>query len=138
MKILTIFTLLVCSTLVNAIDLPRSESAKDTRLYIISPSHGEIVNKIITVKFGLNGMGVAPASLDKRHTGHHHLMVDKNKLPAFNRPIGGEAIHLGGGQTETTIELTPGEHTLQLILANFLHIPHKPPVISEKITVFVK
>lgn len=46
--------------------------------------------------------------------------------------------HFGGGQTETVIELPAGKHTLQLLLGDHNHVPHIPPVMSEKITVTVK
>lgn len=118
--------------------LPVSTSPEGASVYIISPANGETVNKIVTVKFGLQGMGVSPAGLDKPKTGHHHLLVDGKKLPAFDKPLGSEVMHFGGGQTEKTIELSKGKHTLQLILGNYLHIPHNPPVVSEIITIIVK
>lgn len=131
-------TILLSTSIVQAADMTISPSPADARVYIISPANGEKVNKMVTVKFGLQGMGVAPAELDKVGTGHHHLIIDGTSLPDFNKPMGGEIMHFGGGQTEKTIELSPGEHTLQLVLGNYLHIPHNPPVISEKITVFVE
>jgi hypothetical protein len=130
--------ILLSTSIAQAADLPISPSPVGARVYIISPADGEKVNKIVTVKFGLQGMGVAPAGLDKVGTGHHHLIIDGKSLPDFKKPMGGEIMHFGGGQTENTIELSPGEHTLQLVLGNYLHIPHNPPVISEKITVFVE
>ncbi len=116
----------------------RAQSPEGARLYIISPANGETVNKTVTVKFGLQGMGVSPAGLDKAATGHHHLIIDGDVLPDLNKPMGSEVMHFGGGQTETTIELSKGKHTLQLILGDYRHIPHNPPVISEKITIYVK
>ena len=112
-------------------------SPEGTQLYIISPSDGETVTSPVTVKFGLKGMGVAPAGIEKANTGHHHLIVDGD-LPAMDQPMGKDIKHFGGGQTETTLELEPGTHTLQLILGNHMHIPHNPPVISEKIEITVK
>jgi len=116
----------------------RAQSPEGARLYIISPANGETVNKTVTVKFGLQGMGVSPAGLDKAATGHHHLIIDGDVLPDLNKPMGSEVMHFGGGQTETTIELSKGKHTLQLILGDYRHIPHNPPVISEKVTIYVK
>lgn len=116
----------------------KTPSPEGARLYIISPANGETVNKTVTVKFGLQGMGVSPAGLNKAATGHHHLIIDGEKLPDLNKPMSSEVIHFGGGQTETTIELAEGRHTLQLILGDHRHIPHNPPVISETITIFVK
>lgn len=115
-----------------------SPSPKGAKVYIISPIDGETVSKTFVVKFGLRGMGVAPAGFDKENTGHHHLIIDGEELPAFDVPMGKNVMHFGGGQTEKMIELAAGKHTLQLILGNHLHIPHKPAVVSEKITIFVK
>ena len=114
-----------------------SPSPEGATVYIISPAHGETVGENVTVKFGLQGMGIAPAGLDKANTGHHHLLVDAEKLPEAGKPMDKEALHFGGGQTETTIALPKGMHTLQLVLGNYLHIPHEPPVVSEKITIYV-
>jgi len=126
------------ASLIQAATLPISASPKGAKAYIISPQDGEVVGTSVTVKFGLRGMGVSPAGIDRDGTGHHHLIIDGKELPAMDKPMGADVIHFGGGQTEKTIELTPGEHTLQLILGNYLHIPHNPPVISEKITITVK
>ncbi len=115
-----------------------SLSPDGASVYIISPSNGETVSQTFTVKFGLHGMGVAPAGVEKPKTGHHHLIINGTALPAMNMPLGGDIMHFGGGQTEKTIALKPGQHTLQLILGNHLHIPHNPPVISEKITITVR
>ena len=83
-------------------------------------------------------MGVAPAGTDKAGTGHHHLLIDSEKMPMMDQALGKEVQHFGGGQTETTLTLTPCSHTLQLILGDKGHIPHAPPVLSEKITITVK
>jgi len=115
-----------------------SEAPADAKAYIISPKDGDTVEKTFTVKFGLKGMGVAPAGTDRKHTGHHHLLVDGEKLPAMDKPMGKGVKHFGGGQTETTLTLESGEHTLQLILGDKMHQPHNPPVVSEKITITVK
>lgn len=116
----------------------QSPSAEGAKAYIISPADGAIVGTKVKVVFGLQGMGVSPAGVDKKSTGHHHLVINGDKLPALDKPMGGDVKHFGGGQTETTIELSPGKHTLQLILGDHLHIPHKPAIISEKITITVK
>lgn len=107
--------------------------------YIVSPSHGETVSSPLKVVFGLSGMGVAPAGTNADKTGHHHLLIN-TAVPDLNRPIPADDKHkhFGGGQTETVIELAPGEHTLQLLLADFSHVPHNPPVMSEQITITVK
>lgn len=135
---LSIWLPLSLSSLAFSSGLPISTSPEGAKVYIISPANGETVNKIVTVKFGLQGMGVSPAGLDKAKTGHHHLIIDGKTLPILGKTMGSEVMHFGGGQTEKTIELPQGSHTLQLILGNYLHIPHNPPVVSEKITIFVK
>jgi len=123
----------------NSADLPRSPSPKDVELYIISPKDGETVTSPMTVRFGLRGMGVAPAGLAMENTGHHHLLIDTGP-PALNMPIPADAnhVHFGKGQTEAQVTLAPGKHTLQLLLADHLHIPHDPPVMSKPITVIVQ
>ena len=105
---------------------------------IISPADGAEVTGPITVYFGLKGMGVAPAGVQRDNTGHHHLLVDQVKLPKIDAPMGNPPLHFGGGQTQTTLDLEPGTHTLQLILGNYLHAPFSPLVLSKKITITVK
>jgi hypothetical protein len=129
---------LALSVVVHADTMPKSASPEGAKVYIISPENGATVDKKVTVKFGLQGMGVSPAGLDKVNTGHHHLIIDGKVLPDMGKPLGSEVTHFGGGQTEKTIELSGGKHTLQLVLGNYLHIPHNPPVVSEKITITVK
>lgn len=111
----------------------------DTELYFISPQDGDKVSGEFNVSFGLRGMGVAPAGVEADNTGHHHLLIDMDTLPPMDTPLAKteQVRHFGGGQTETTLSLTPGTHTLQLILGNHSHIPHDPPVMSEKITITV-
>lgn len=113
-------------------------SAEGAVVYIVSPANGETVPQTFKVKFGLSGMGVAPAGTDKKNTGHHHLLVDGKKLPDMKSPMGKDVKHFGGGQTETELTLSPGEHTLQLILGDKDHIPHNPPIVSQQITIMVK
>ncbi len=110
-------------------------SAAGASTYIISPSNGDTVPFTFIVKFGLRGMGVAPAGVEKKFTGHHHLLVN-GELPDLMSPMGKQVKHFGGGQTELT--LAPSEHTLQLILGDKNHVPHNPPIISDVVTVIVK
>ena len=116
-----------------------TEPAPAPSVYFIEPVEGATVSSPVTVKFGLKNFGVAPAGVDVPNTGHHHLLVDA-PLPDLKMPIAKDAnhIHFGGGQTETTIELAPGKHTLQLLMGNAMHIPHSTPVNSEVITITVK
>ena len=117
----------------------RTPRPADAKLYIISPANGETVSSPVTVRFGLSGMGVAPAGVATPNTGHHHLIVD-SPLPALDgpQPKDDKHIHFGGGQTETNLTLVPGKHTLQLVLADKDHVAHDPPLISEPITITVK
>jgi len=112
----------------------------DAQVYILSPTDGAIVTNPVTVRFGLSGMGVAPAGVDRANTGHHHLLIDVETLPDMSRPIPSDKNHrhFGGGQTEVTLDLTPGEHHLQLLLGNYSHIPHNPPVLSKPVKITVK
>ncbi|MBL1433387.1 MAG: rod shape-determining protein RodA [Gammaproteobacteria bacterium] len=112
---------------------------KGVEAYIISPKNGETVTSPITVVFGLKGMGIAPAGIEKKHTGHHHLLIDTD-IPSANEPIPADDNHrhFGKGQTETSLELSPGEHTLQLLIGNHSHMQHAEPVVSEKITITVE
>ncbi len=117
----------------------RSKAPKEAYAYIISPSDGETVPARFVVRFGLNGVGVAPAGVEREHTGHHHLLIDVEDLPPMDEPLpaSDNIVHFGKGQTETLVELAPGKHTLQLLLGNHLHVPHYPPVKSERITINV-
>jgi uncharacterized protein DUF4399 len=117
----------------------RKPSPPDAAVYFIYPSNGETIYPNSTIRFGLRNMGVAPAGVDKPNTGHHHLMIDVD-TPPLDQPLPSDLnhLHFGNGQTEKKITLSPGEHTLQLVLADDRHVPHDPPVISERIKVFVK
>ena len=118
----------------------RTPSAPGAEVYIISPKNGAIVHNPILVQFGLKGMGVAPAGVKYDNTGHHHLLIDTDAPADQSTPLPAtdKVVHFGKGQTETTINLSPGKHTLQLLLADYQHIPHSPPVISKKIPITVK
>jgi hypothetical protein len=117
----------------------RTPSPKGAEVYFIAPADGATVGSPVTVKFGLKGMGVAPAGITVENTGHHHLIIDA-ELPPLDAPVPTDAqhVHFGKGQSETTIELKPGKHTLQLLLGDFAHTPHDPAVASKKITITVK
>lgn len=119
--------------------LPRTPSPAGAEVYFISPKPGAVVSGEVTVRFGLKGMGVAPAGTVAENTGHHHLIID-SPLPPLDRPVplDDKHVHFGKGQTQTTVKLAPGKHTLQLLLADANHIPHEPALVSEKITITVK
>ena len=122
-----------------AAELPRQPAPEGVAVYFISPADGAVVSSPVTVRFGLRGMGVAPAGVDRPHTGHHHLLLDSPEVDmGMPLPKTEQVRHFGGGQTETSLELAPGVHTLQLLLGDHLHIPHDPPVASETVTVTVE
>lgn len=118
--------------------IPRSPSPPLAKVYFIAPAAGASLQGPIKVVMGLSGMGVAPAGVDLPETGHHHLLVDVEQ-PILDAPLpmNEQYRHFGKGQTEATLSLPPGRHTLQLLLADKNHIPHQPPVISERISVTV-
>jgi len=119
----------------------RQPAPAGAEVYFIAPSDGATVHSPVTVKFGLKGMGVAPAGVKFDNTGHHHLLVDTDvselKLDA-PLPATDKILHFGKGQTETTVTLPPGKHTLELVFADYLHIPFDPLLHSKKITITVK
>jgi hypothetical protein len=119
----------------------QTPSPAGAKVYIINLKDGDTVTSPFKVQFGLTGMGVAPAGVEKPNTGHHHLLIDTKLSDAeLKAPIASDAkhMHFGGGQTEAMITLPPGQHTLQLELGDWSHIPLVPPVMSTPITVTVK
>ena len=119
--------------------IERTASTPGATLRILSPEDGAVVQNPVLVVFGLSQMGVAPAGVQHPGTGHHHLIIDA-KLPAAGLPIPSDERHrhFGGGQTEVSLDLPPGKHTLQLLLGDHNHVPHDPPVASEPITITVR
>jgi hypothetical protein len=118
----------------------RTASPAAAEVYIISPKDGASVHNPVRVQFGLKGMGVAPAGVKYDNTGHHHLLIDSDPPADLSVPLPAtdKIVHFGKGQTETTLTLSPGKHTLQLLLADLNHIPHSPPLMSQKITITVQ
>ena len=112
-----------------------SPRPNDAQLYIGWPNDGEVVRSSrFRVWFGLRNMGVAPAGIASPNTGHHHIIIDAD-LPPFDEPIPNDPnhLHFGAGQSEATIELAPGEHTIQLLFADHNHVPHNPPLFSKRV-----
>lgn len=118
----------------------RTSSPEGANAYIISPADGQTVGQTVAIQFGLENMGVAPAGVERSKTGHHHLLIDVEELPPMDRPLpaSDNIIHFGGGQTQVTVRLEPGKHTLQLVLGDHTHTPHYPSVKSKKITINVR
>ena len=137
---LSLLTIALLSTIAvaRAGETPAPANAK---VYFINLKNGDAVTSPVTVRFGLSGMGIAPAGTQVADTGHHHLIIDdKIEGDALNEaiPMDEHHLHFGKGQTEASVNLPKGTHTLQLVLGDWTHIPHKPPVMSERITVTVE
>ena len=133
-------SMLACGVLVFNAVVGADELSSEYQAYIVSPANGATVSSPVQVVFGLKApWGVAPAGVTMENTGHHHLIIDAD-LPDLTAAVPKDENHrhFGGGQTETTIDLAPGEHTLQLLLGDFKHVPHNPPIISEQIRITVK
>jgi hypothetical protein len=124
-----------------AVAQQRTAPAPDAEVYFISPRDGAMVHGPVTVRFGLKGMGVAPAGVKFDNTGHHHVIVDTDfsdlKLDA-PLPATDKIVHFGKGQTETMLTLAPGKHTLELVFADYEHMSFDPPLHSKKITITVE
>lgn len=147
MKMLISATFAAAITATAALAGGETPSNPDAVLYFVNLEDGQTVTSPVQVNFGLRGMGVAPAGTEAEMTGHHHLLVDRPPLGEGEDgalelenglPSDENHLHFGGGQTETTIELPPGQHTLQLVLGDAGHVPHSPPVVSDVITITVE
>jgi len=121
-------------------DVLHPKAPAGARVFIVAPADGATVGQDVAVKFGVEGIALAPATDATPNTGHHHLLIDVAELPAAGAPIPNDATHkhYGKAQTEDTIHLEPGDHTLQLDFANAAHVPFEPAIVSKKITVHVK
>jgi len=119
----------------------RKKAPEGAGVYIISPQNGATLKSPVRVRFGLSGMGVAPAGVAKEKTGHHHVLIDTDaKDLDLSKPLPAtdKVVHFGGGQTETMLKLAPGKHTLMLVMGDENHVPFDPPIVSRKITITVK
>jgi len=119
--------------------IPRTASNEGASVFFITPADGATVTNPISVEFGIAGMDVVKAGNNQPNSGHHHLLID-TELPDFGLPIPADKhhIHFGDGSVSTQITLPPGEHKLQMILGDHLHIPHNPPLTSAQITIMVE
>ena len=118
----------------------RTPSPPGAQVYFIGIKDGSRLSNPVTLHFGLKGMGIAPAGIKMENTGHHHLFIDTDLPTDLSQPlpaVENRVIHFGKGQTEVTLTLPPGRHTLQLVLGDAAHIPHDPPIVSKKITITV-
>lgn len=140
MNKIIVLLMMVCVFAINTAHAERTPAPKDAQVYIVWPADGAVIHGgKLWVRMGLRGAGVAPKGADKPHVGHHHLIVDA-ELPPMDEAIPSDRnyLHFGGGQTEARLEgLSPGKHTLQLLMGDHDHVPHDPPLYSKKITITV-
>jgi hypothetical protein len=139
--VLGFIVFVVIGVFVASAQITRTPSAEGAAISILNLNNGDVVSSPVLVQFGLSGMGIAPAGIQFENTGHHHLLLDFDEATLdYNFPLASteNILHFGKGQTETSLELAPGEHTLQLLLGDFSHIAHEAPVMSEKITITVE
>ena len=115
-----------------------SFNAFSEKVYFINLQDGDVLKSPFLVQFGLEGKGIAPAGVDIKNTGHHHLLINVDEID-YSSPIPSTSqyLHFGLGQTETNLDLPPGKHKLQLILGDKQHVPHQPPLASKIIEVTV-
>ena len=132
--------LTACALAAMALAQDRMAAPAAAEVYFISPQNGAIVHGPVTVRFGLKGMGVAPAGVKFDNTGHHHLLIDTD-ISELNLdaplPVTDKILHFGKGQTEASLTLPAGKHTLELVFADYAHMPFNPPLHSQKITITV-
>jgi Domain of unknown function (DUF4399) len=139
-RILSCLCLALALVVANHAALAATPAPAGAEVYFISPTNGARVKGKLTVRFGLRGMGVAPAGVAAPDSGHHHLLINADPMPDLTKPlpVSDTVRHFGKGQTETELELAPGTYKLQLVLGDSLHTPHQPPVMSGTITVTIE
>jgi hypothetical protein len=133
--------LVVCAVFLSDATAHRySGDDEQKRVYFITPSDGITTTNPVKIKFGATGINILPSGVDVPDSGHHHLLINVDKLPDLKSPIPADSnhLHFGDGQTETELNLPKGKHTLQLLIGNYLHIPHSEPIISEKIVITIE
>src|ERR1700746_257657 len=137
-RLLVLAAALVCVS--GAAQAQGKPAAKDALLYFIWPQSGATIKGGFWCRFGLRNMGVTHAGDDFQNSGHHHLLIDVNEPLEPNEPIPQDKnhLHFGAGQTETRLELPPGNPPLQRVRGDAKHYPFTPPLVSEKITVTIK
>jgi len=137
MDLVDIYKLMKIFLIISTIFATFSISA-NPKVYFINLEDGDRVESPFLIQFGLSGMGIAPAGTDKANTGHHHLLINVNEID-LSKPIPSSSnhIHFGGGQTESLVDLMPGDYSIQLVLGDMTHTPHNPPIISQRINITV-
>jgi len=137
MDLVDIYKLMKIFLIISTIFATFSISA-NPKVYFINLEDGDRVESPFLIQFGLSGMGIAPAGTDRANTGHHHLLINVNEID-LSKPIPSSSnhIHFGGGQTESLVDLMPGDYSMQLVLGDMTHTPHNPPIISQRINITV-
>jgi len=137
MDLVDIYKLMKIFLIISTIFATFSISA-NPKVYFINLEDGDRVESPFLIQFGLSGMGIAPAGTDRANTGHHHLLINVNEID-LSKPIPSSSnhIHFGGGQTESLVDLMPGDYSIQLVLGDMTHTPHNPPIISQRINITV-
>tara|TARA_Y100000816_G_scaffold129641_1_gene91424 strand:- start:3618 stop:4031 length:414 start_codon:yes stop_codon:yes gene_type:complete len=134
------FILLFCALHFSSILAHSYDTDENPKVFFIKPLNGDTVSNPINVRFGAKGINIVPAGVDLPMSGHHHLLINVDKIPNLKMPIPADNnhLHFGKGQSEVELNLPKGKHTLQLLIGNHLHIPHSKPIISEKIEISVE
>ena len=137
MDLVDIYKLMKILLIISTIFATFSVSA-NPKVYFINLEDGDRVESPFLIQFGLSGMGIAPAGTDRSNTGHHHLLINVDDID-LSKPIPSSSnhIHFGGGQTESFVDLMPGDYSMQLVLGDMTHTPHNPPIISQRINITV-
>ena len=137
MDLVDIYKFMKIFLIISAFFVTFSISA-NPKVYFINLEDGDRLESPFLIQFGLSGMGIAPAGTDRANTGHHHLLINVNEID-LSKPIPSSSshIHFGGGQTESLIDLMPGDYSMQLVLGDMTHTPHNPPIISQRINITV-
>ena len=146
-RVLAVAAALAAMTLAQSGNATQTPAPDGAEVYFVGLEHGATVSNPVTVVFGLRGMGIAPAGVEHQGTGHHHLLINRPPLGegefgadewVYPLPADENHLHFGGGQTEITLDLPSGTHTLQLVVGDHNHIPHDPPIMSDVITITVE
>lgn len=101
-----------------------ANDAPARQVMFVEPSDGAMVTTTVQVKMAVVGLILEPAGpVSRPDAGHLHLLVDSDFVAAGQGiPKDEKHLHLGKGQRTATVELTPGEHTLRLQMADGNHI----------------
>ena len=137
-KLIFLCVILLCSFSAVSVYGGETPSVPGTKVYFINLIEGQKIKSPYLVQLGLTSqMGIAPALADWPDTGHHHIIIDST-ITNMNKSISNKHIHLHKGQTEVSLKLESGKHTIQLLFGDYSHIPHDPPVMSEIINISVE